>query len=166
MKRTIRKACPADMTDIMKVMDAAKCIMRQDGNMLQWGKNYPSESIILGDIERDSGYVIDDDGNVVAYFAFLPSPEPTYNFISGGQWLDNMQPYHVIHRIASYPHVHGVFCSIMEYCFSKESNIRIDTHRDNNIMLHNIEKYGFMYCGIIYLKSGDERLAYQKITIR
>ena len=64
------------MTDIMKVMDAAKCIMRQDGNMLQWGKNYPSESIILGDIERDSGYVIDDDGNVVAYFAFLPSPEP------------------------------------------------------------------------------------------
>ena len=42
------------------------------------------------------------------------------------------------------------------------SNIRIDTHRDNRIMRHNIEKHGFAYCGIIYLANGDERLAYQK----
>ena len=166
MERVIRKATTADMSAIMKVMDAAKCIMRQDGNMLQWGKGYPSESIILSDIERDGAYVIDDEGSVIAYFAFLPSPEPTYNIISGGEWLDDTRPYHVVHRIASYPEVHGVFCSIMEYCFSKESNIRIDTHRDNNIMLHNIKKYGFTYCGIIYLKSGDERLAYQKIIMR
>lgn len=30
-------------------------------------------------------------------------------------------------------------------------------------MQHVIEKYGFTYCGIIYLASGDERLAYQLI---
>ena len=29
-------------------------------------------------------------------------------------------------------------------------------------MQHNILKHGFAYCGIIYLLSGDERLAYQK----
>ncbi len=29
-------------------------------------------------------------------------------------------------------------------------------------MQHNMEKHGFTYCGIIYLLSGDERLAYQK----
>jgi hypothetical protein len=29
-------------------------------------------------------------------------------------------------------------------------------------MQHNIAKHGFSYCGIIYLLSGDERLAYQK----
>jgi hypothetical protein len=29
-------------------------------------------------------------------------------------------------------------------------------------MQHNILKHGFTYCGIIYLLSGDERLAYQK----
>ena len=28
-------------------------------------------------------------------------------------------------------------------------------------MQHNILKYGFEYCGIIYLESGDERFAYQ-----
>ena len=76
--------------------------------------------------------------------------------------IDDTLPYHVIHRIASVPNVHGVFKSIMDFCFSKERNIRIDTHRDNLIMQHNILKHGFTYCGIIYLASGDERLAYQK----
>ena len=32
-------------------------------------------------------------------------------------------------------------------------------------MQHNIEKHGFTFCGIIYLASGDERLAYQKKTL-
>ena len=69
----------------------------------------------------------------------------------------------MVHRIGSYPDVHGVFKSIMEWCFEKDSNIRIDTHRDNRIMQHNILKEGFAYCGIIYLENGDERLAYQKL---
>ena len=34
------------------------------------------------------------------------------------------------------------------------------------IMQHNILKHGFTYCGIIYLLSGDERLAYQKVVNR
>ena len=34
------------------------------------------------------------------------------------------------------------------------------------IMQHNIQKHGFTYCGIIYLLSGDERLAYQKVVKR
>jgi hypothetical protein len=51
----------------------------------------------------------------------------------------------------------------MRFCFLHDTNIRIDTHQDNKIMQHNILKHGFSYCGIIYLLSGDERLAYQKI---
>ena len=49
----------------------------------------------------------------------------------------------------------------MDWCVSIDRNLRIDTHRDNSIMRHNILKYGFRYCGIIFLESGDERLAYQ-----
>ena len=97
----------------------------------------------------------------IGYFAFIPSPEPTYSYIEGGSWLDD-SPYHVVHRVASYPHVHGVFRAIMDWCFSQDPNIRIDTHRDNRIMQHCILRYGFTYCGIIYLQSGDERLAYQR----
>lgn len=82
--------------------------------------------------------------------------------IHEGKWLDDELPYHVVHRIASYPDVHGIFSDIMDFCFSHDPNIRIDTHKDNKIMQHNITKHGFSYCGIIYLASGDERLAYQK----
>ena len=162
MSRIIREAQPSDMADIMTVMDAAKGIMRQSGNMYQWGEGYPSEAVITADMEKDGGFVVLDDNKIVGYFAFLKSPEPTYARIYEGKWLDDEEPYHVVHRIASYPDVHGIFSSIMDYCFSHDSNIRIDTHRDNKIMQHNISKHGFAYCGIIYLLSGDERLAYQK----
>lgn len=177
MKRLIREAIPCDMAEIMQVMDAAKRIMRQSGNMHQWTDGYPSEAVIAADMERHGGYVVEDDNRIVGYFAFLPSPEPTYASIYEGQWLDDTQPYHVVHRIASHPDAHGIFSSIMDFCFSIDPNIRIDTHRDNRIMQHVISKYGFTYCGIIYLANVDarrrtehlaqqERLAYQKIEIK
>ncbi len=163
MSRIIREASPADVAEIMQVMDAAKKIMRQSGNMHQWSDGYPSEAVIAADMKQHGGFVIEDDCKIVGYFAFLPSPEPTYAKIYDGEWIDDVQPYHVVHRIASYPDAHGIFSSIMDFCFLHDTNIRIDTHRDNIIMQHNILKHGFNYCGIIYLLSGDERLAYQKI---
>ncbi|MBR1927637.1 MAG: N-acetyltransferase [Bacteroidales bacterium] len=161
--KIIREATAADLDGIMPVLEAAKGIMRSDGNMCQWSDGYPTREVILADIHKSGGFVLEEEGQVVGYFAFLPSPEPTYSHIDGGKWLDDTTPYHVIHRIASYPGVHGVFSDIMEFCLSRDPNIRIDTHRDNSIMRHNISKHGFTYCGIIYLESGDERLAYQKL---
>ena len=138
--------------------------MHENGNPNQWTDGYPSEDTILTDIARNGGFVMEDNGTIVAYFAFLPSPEPTYNMIVGGTWLDKELPYHVIHRIASYPEVHGVFSGIISWCLEREHNLRIDTHRDNRIMQHCILKAGFQYCGIIHLANGDERLAYQMIN--
>ena len=163
--RIIRQATPSDLPTVMQVVEAAKGIMRASGNQHQWVDGYPSEDVIMADIQNGYGFVADEDGKVVAYFAFIPSPEPTYSKIYEGEWLDNRQPYYVVHRIASYPDVHGIFSDIIEFCFSHTNNIRIDIHRDNTIMQHNIVKHGFTYCGIIYLTSGDERLAYQKTKL-
>ena len=162
MSRIIREAKQTDIADIMKVMEAAKKIMRSSGNMHQWGEGYPSEAVITSDMEKNGGFVIEDEGRVVGYFAFLPSPEPTYQKIYDGKWLDDELPYHVVHRIASYPDAHYIFSDMIDFCFAHDANIRIDTHRDNTIMQHNLQKHGFTYCGIIYLASGDERLAYQR----
>ncbi len=165
---TIRKAQLQDLKQIMAVLDAARQIMRSDGNTGQWINGYPSEEVVIDDINNGYGYVVTDDSNdnkndIVAYFAFIPSPEPTYAKIYGGQWLDDTLPYHVVHRIGSTPTSHGIFKTIMDWCFANDEhrNIKIDTHRDNRIMQHCILSYGFTYCGIIYLTSGDERLAYQ-----
>ena len=161
MKRVIRNSTVADIPAIMDVLEAAKGIMRSSGNVNQWINGYPSEAVVRKDLENGNGYVVEDDGRVVGYFAFIASPEPTYAEIFDGAWLEDELPYHVIHRIGSYPEVHGIFKSIMDWCVSKDRNLRIDTHRDNSIMQHNILKYGYKYCGIIFLESGDERLAYQ-----
>ena len=160
--RAIRLAEAADMPSIMQVMEASRQIMRSSGNMQQWIDGYPSEAIIANDIQKQTGYVIECQNRVIAYFAFIPSPEPTYLSIYEGRWQNDELPYHVIHRIGSYPEEHHVFSDILDYCFSKEHNIRIDTHRDNRIMQHVLQKHGFTYCGIIYLTSGAERLAFQK----
>jgi len=159
--RSIRPAEAADIPAIMTVLDAAKEIMRSSGNMKQWNNGYPSVAAIQADIDKGVGFVVVDEGRIVAYFAFIPSPEPTYSYIEGGEWLEDTLPYHVIHRIGSFPEAHGIFKAIMDWCAAQDANLRIDTHRDNLIMQHCILKYGFRYCGIIYLMDGDERLAYQ-----
>ena len=160
--RKIRHATAADLARIMEVLAAAKQVMRRAGNANQWINGYPNEEAILIDMKHGGAMVVEDDGVVVAYFAFLPSPEPTYAAIYEGAWLDDTMPYHVVHRMGGVPESKGIFASAMDYCFKVDPNIRVDTHRDNKIMQHLFEKRGFTYCGIIYLANGDERLAYQK----
>ncbi len=151
------------MPVIMRLIDEARGIMRSCGNVNQWIDGYPSQQTIALDIDHGHCYVLEDDGNIVASFAFIPGPEPTYKEIFDGQWLDD-RPYYVVHRLASTAESHGVFDAVMNYCMQVAGNLRIDTHRDNVIMRHVIERYGFVYCGIIYLMNGDERLAYQKFV--
>lgn len=157
----IRKSSSEDIDTIMLLIDGARSIMRADGNSSQWPEGTPPRGLIESDVARGVSYVCVSDGQPVGTFAFIPSPEPTYNNIFGGRWL-NDEPYHVIHRIASRADVHGVFGAITAFCFARETNIRIDTHRDNRIMRHILSRCGFTYCGIIYLLNGDERLAYHK----
>ena len=156
----IRPATAADISAVLPVFEAAKAIMRADGNHEQWGApGFPGDALLLHDIARGGGYVIEKD-SIVAYFALLPSPEPTYDYIDGA-WLTD-EPYGIIHRIASYPDVHGIFSAIIDFAAARYPHIRIDTHRDNRIMRHLIESAGFTYCGVIWLPDGTDRLAYER----
>ena len=101
--RKIRHATAHDLERVMQVLAAAKRVMRRAGNANQWINGYPDEAAILGDIERGGAMVVEDDGVVVAYFAFLPSPEPTYATIFDGAWLNDTLPYHVVHRMGAVP---------------------------------------------------------------
>ena len=163
----IRPATPFDLPALRPVFEAAKAIMRADGNLEQWSApGFPPEDLLLRDIDRGGGYVIESvissgvEKSIVGYFALLPSPEPTYDVIDGA-WLTD-EPYGVIHRMASYPDVHGIFSTTIDYAASRYAHLRIDTHRDNRIMQHLIGKHGFTYCGIIWLQDGTERLAYER----
>ena len=156
----IRPATATDIPALRPVFEAAKAIMRADGNLEQWSApGFPPEDLLLRDLARGGGFVIENRG-LIAYFALLPSPEPTYDRIDGA-WLTD-GPYGVIHRIASYPEDHGIFAAIIDFAATRYAHLRIDTHRDNRIMQHLIAKHGFTYCGIIWLEDGTERLAYER----
>ena len=162
MSYTIRKSTLVDLPTILNLRDQAREIMRSYGNIYQWPEGYPRDDMFRKDIELGGSHVmLNEEGEIVGTFALLPSPEVTYNVIYDGQWLDD-EPYHVIHRIASYPDVHGIFSAIIDFAAERYRHIRIDTHRDNRIMRHLIESAGFTYCGVIWLPDGTERLAYER----
>lgn len=162
---TIRKTIETDIPALMDVFNQARAIMRADGNFLQWpDENYPNAEAVRLDISKGNSYVVLDSSRVVGTFAFIPGTEPTYLKIFEGEWLDDTTPYATIHRIASTSDSHGVAETVFAWAWERCKNLRIDTHRDNHIMQHCISKAGFVYCGIIYLANGDERLAYQKLS--
>ena len=158
----IRKATRDDIPALMQLFESAKAIMRASGNLHQWGVGYPSVDVVRRDIEQGVCYVATDgvDGEIEATMAFIPGPDPTYSYIVGGAWL-NDEPYHVIHRIAVAKPGKGYAHHLLDWAFLHTDTIRIDTHRDNVIMHHILRKYGFEYCGVIYLANGDARDAYQ-----
>lgn len=161
---TIRQTRPTEAGLLMDIFEQAKRIMRKDGNLHQWTGNYPSEEIVLQDIERGNSYVcIDDAGEIVGTFAFIRGKDPTYARIYEGQWLEDTLPYATIHRLASTEESKGVARACLQWCYGQVNNLRADTHRDNHILQHILKKHGFHYCGIIFLANGDERLAFQKI---
>ncbi len=153
-----RKASFTETKEIDAIYEKARSFMRETGNATQWTGGYPSREIILSDIEKGNLYIAVSDC-IEAVFAFIKGEDPTYGYIEG-EWLNDL-PYCAVHRVASAGKRKGMLPAIMDYCFSQCDNIKIDTHKDNKVMQHQLEKYGFSVCGIIYLESGDSRIAYQ-----
>ena len=127
----------------MPFYELARGFMATNGNANQWINGYPSPDDIRQDIENGSSYVfVNENQELEGCFAFIRGEDPNYKVIKDGAWL-NDAPYGVIHRIASGGRVKG----LMDLC--------------QNILLKN----GFTYCGIIYVKNGTERLAYQRTAV-
>lgn len=156
----IRKSVPGDLPRMEEIYTLARGFMREHHNPTQWSGGYPQSDLLEKDIAMGNSYVCEDEGHIVATFYFAIENDPTYNVIKEGKWLSE-EPYGVIHRIASVKKGAGTFC--INYCFERCKNLRIDTHKDNYVMQNMLIKNGFFRCGIIFLESGDPRIAFQKI---
>lgn len=159
----IRKSELSDLPRLMQIYAEARQIQIDNGNLYQWVNGYPAEELIRGDIAAGVNYAIEDWGEVVGAFTFKYGADPTYASIENGAWLDDEQPYATLHRLGSLKSAHGVAAACFAWCDTQYCNLRVDTHEDNTIMRHCIEKAGYTYCGVIHLLNGDPRLAYQKL---
>lgn len=156
----VRKATEADFSQISAIYARAREFMRQTGNASQWKNTYPTEDIILSDIQNGYLHLLTDEDGIQCVFAFLSEGDPVYDHIDGA-WL-NDKPHAAIHRVASAGKKKGMISACMRYCTTICSNLKIDTHEDNKIMQHQLEKEGFFRCGIVILKNGEKRIAYQR----
>ena len=140
-------------------------------NIDQWQDGYPDDEKIKLDISNSDSYiVIDDTETIIGTTVFTTKKESAYKSIQG-EWITNENAeYGVIHRLAvgeKYRKL-GLARFVFKECHKrlKERNIgslRIDTHEGNKGMQHLLKDLGYVYCGIILLESGDERLAFEKV---
>ena len=158
---TIRKTRKNEVDILMEIYASARKFMRENGNPDQWINGYPSREIIEKDISDGHSYAVEENGEIIGTFFFKKGVDKTYLRIYDGEWL-NDDEYGVIHRIAMKYRGRNIASKIYSYCFDIVKSLRIDTHRQNIPMQNSLVKNGFRYCGIIYLESGDERIAYQK----
>lgn len=156
----LRKTTVADLPRLQEIYEIARRFMATTGNPNQWTDGYPIDELLLDDIRQGDSFVWLSEDRIVGSFVLRSGDDPTYTKIYDGAWL-NDEPYATIHRIASSGEVKGLFAKTIEYALTQYEHLRIDTHRDNRVMQHVIEKAGFSYCGIIYCWENAERLAYQ-----
>jgi len=189
---TFRKTVEADIDRILCIIRQAQEYMKQQG-IDQWQNGYPDREAIADDIQKGYGYVLLMNDIIVGTVAVTFDGEKTYDNIYEGKWLsdgehasdnwskhaadnrsehtaDRRMNYATIHRIAVDAQYKGAgFASVIigdieQMCCSRSvRSIRVDTHRRNTSMQRLLEKNGFLYCGIIYLEDGSERLAFEKI---
>jgi hypothetical protein len=156
----IRKATMEDLPRILELYAYAREFMVKTGNPNQWGSTHPPRETLEADIPAGNLYVVENNG-LHGVFAYFTEPDPTYSYIEDGNWFDD-SPYGTIHRIAA-DGSGGVFSAVLQFVREQNPHVRIDTHEDNQVMQHVLQKHGFLRTGIIYLEDGDSRIAYEKV---
>ncbi len=161
-----RKAEAADAGSIWEILQQAIERRRRDGSQ-QWQDGYPNPGTVQEDIEKASGFVLAEEGNIIAFCALIVNDEPAYDNIDGA-WLTNGD-FLVVHRVAVSDKVAGkgiatrLFKSIEQYAITQNiPSIKVDTNFDNPAMLKILEKLQYTYCGEVMLR-GAPRKAFEKV---
>lgn len=158
----IRHATMDDFEALWAVYLEARKFMRETGNPNQWGDFNPTRPMLEKDIANQQLYVVIRQGEICGVFFFDFGPDPWYAVIENGNWISDTA-YGVIHRIAAKTEERGIFKECLDFVLSKISHIRIDTHADNKVMQHVLDKNGFKHCGTVYMDNGEPRIAYELI---
>ncbi len=166
--RKVRKTVPEDLPAIEKLYEDARAALKAQG-VDQWQTGgYPGREDARLDMENGTGYVLEEDGKVIAAACLAFGRDPTYEIIEQGAWKSDPREYGFLHRIAVASDAKGKNAAGMMFDELKRQArergtavIRGDTHRDNRPMRRVMEKNGLEYRGIIHVEDGTERLAFE-----
>ncbi len=161
----IRKAKENDYSAVCKLLQMGRENIASLG-IDQWQNGDPSEQDLKNDIQNGNLYVA-CEGEAILGMCFIGFYESDYDYIYWGNWQKG--EYAVIHRVAvdTNSRGKGVFSALIKKATELakaegKNQLRIDTHRGNTTMQKALRNNGFCRKGIIYLKNGDDRVAFLK----
>lgn len=146
-----KKASIDDFELICKMMvDARK--KSWDEGVFQWNENYPTATMIKGDLEKGYTYLVYDEGKIVAFFTTNSICEDdVHDHI---KWLNEGDNWVILHRLCVDTGAQGnkIGQRILAL-FEKEKieegfdSIRIDVFSTNAAAIHIYEKFGYILLG-------------------
>lgn len=171
---SFRKAVLSDLPSIIPVIEDAKATLKENG-VDQWQEGFPNSETLTNDILNRYSYVIfskEDSINPAGFIVLsLEREEPYHNPLEGSLKLEG--PYVTIHTTAVSKICKGKGISKAMFAFAEDfarlnnrTIIRIDTHKDNKIMQHILDREKFQYCCLVQLPPEENlrmrRLVFEK----
>lgn len=170
----LKQATMSDYDQIMAILkDGANQLAESGVN--QWQGDYPSPDQIKEDIENGWAYLaVSQDEETVGALAIVPAPDHAYDELHG-EWLKDTDKYIVIHRVAIHSNHagHGYATKLFNEVINQVrdshpeiDSIRVDTHEDNKVMQHLINKMGFKKVGELHGVYRPDEISYVYENVR
>jgi len=167
-----RRAEKGDIEQIMLIVRQAKNYLKKF-RVDQWQGPYPTEELLLSDIENGICHAVLCGGRVSAFFVLTAEHEDCYDAITDGKWRGS-ENYCTLHRSAVAAEYRGTGLSDMLFGYVTEQAralgteaIRSDTHRKNKAMQNALKRSGFVYRGNVLVSSEPQhdpaRQAFEKL---
>ena len=167
MKYQYRLGRLEDINEVMEVIEDGRQLLKEEGNG-QWQFGYPAKSDLMADIKNNNLYCVIDDNKIVGVCA-ITGYEESYMHFYEGKWKSDYD-YLVLHRIAVKSSYRGkgygkALFDVFEQVAREKGihSLRIDTHKNNSLLLHIMKSKGFEYCGKAILPPNKDRVMYEKI---
>ena len=157
----LTKATQADFQELVTLYHAVADDMNAHGlSQWHWGQ-YPNEELIQGSLNRQTQYILRENGAIVLTVAIDTRPDEAYQDVN---WLFGTRPGS-FHRLAILPSAQGrglgrkVLPEIFDILRGLGCDcLRCDTHIDNTRALHLYESVGMRRSGAVYFPGeGDDK---------
>ena len=157
----LTKATQADFQELVNLYHTVADDMNAHGlNQWRWGQ-YPNEALIQGSLDRQTQYVLKEDGVIILTVAIDTCPDEAYQYVN---WLFGVKPGS-FHRLAILPTAQGrglgrqVLPEIFDILRGLGCDcLHCDTHIDNARALHLYESMGMRRSGAVYFPGeGDDK---------
>lgn len=162
---TLQKATMETHPLACRFLNEARAYQRAQG-FVQWTDSTPNADTLASDILAGKGYLLCEDSTPIGYVYIDLTGEPAYAHLTAGAWQTDA-PYAAVHRVAFGADARGkgasrhLFACIKALVASHGLHVlRIDTHRDNKLMQHVLDREGFVPCGIVHYGTA-ERITYE-----